>query len=193
MRSFEERKEEIFRRSEKRIIQRRKNTWRLIVGCVPLVLCVGVVSGYLVLGGFGRMDSAAPESAFDPQWSVQDSVISNGSAVPESPEMPECAPPARLVALQVGDYGYTDDETIAKMTMLLPDMGIIADSDHTPESADEDQKYGKGDQLTVTLTYADGSEKVYWLEDSRLIGPDGVQELTPEQLSWLESLQKETP
>ena len=195
MRNFEERKEEIFRRSEKRIEQRKRTVKRVVLTCVPLVLCLTAVSGYLALSGFGRSDMSAPESAFDPHYSVQDSVISNGSAVPESPDIPECMPPAQIISLQVqvGDevYDCADNETIQKMEKLLPDTGMIADNDHTPESADEDQKYGKGDTLTVTLTYADGSEKVYWLEGNRFIGSDGIRELTPEQLAWLEDFKGE--
>ena len=43
MRNFEERKAEIFRRSENRIIERKKKRRRIIALCVPLCLCVAVL------------------------------------------------------------------------------------------------------------------------------------------------------
>lgn len=84
MRSFEERKEEIFRRSEKRIIQRKKNIKRVVLSCVPLMLCVTVVSGYLTLGGFGRFDNAAPESAgMEPNYGM---IADSNEAICDCPE-----------------------------------------------------------------------------------------------------------
>lgn len=77
MRSFEERKEEIFRRSEKRIAQRKKNIKRVVATCVPLVLCVTALTGYLTLGG-GMEKASAPEANW--QGAMMDSVA-NGSDI----------------------------------------------------------------------------------------------------------------
>lgn len=63
MRSFEERKEEIFRRSEKKIAHRKKTVRQVIATCVPLVLCLGTLSGIWLLRGPTKMDNAAPEAA----------------------------------------------------------------------------------------------------------------------------------
>lgn len=63
MRSFEERKEEIFRRSEKKIAHRKKTVRQVIATCVPLVLCLGTLSGIWLLRGPTKMDNAAPGAA----------------------------------------------------------------------------------------------------------------------------------
>lgn len=43
MRSFEQRREEIFRRSDERIKAKKRRRSRLIAVCVPLALCVGLL------------------------------------------------------------------------------------------------------------------------------------------------------
>lgn len=44
MRNFDERKAEIFRRSENRIKERRRNRNRILALCVPLCLCIAILS-----------------------------------------------------------------------------------------------------------------------------------------------------
>ena len=44
MRNFDERKAEIFRRSEKRINERKRNRNRILALCVPLCLCIVIMS-----------------------------------------------------------------------------------------------------------------------------------------------------
>lgn len=194
MRSFEERKEEIFRRSEKRIIQRRKNTWRLIVTCVPLVLCVGIASGYLALGGFGRMDSAAPEAALDPYYSIQD------SAIPESPEcLPEFAHEA--VSLQISDGNqsktYTQQQILDTFQCMLtvPPEEVTDNSGipDVPDSIDEPKTEGNFSangvsEYTLILTRSDGRQEVYNITDGVLTGPYGAYELTESQFTWIRNI-----
>ena len=48
MRSFEERKEEIFSRSRARIAQRKKTVRRVLVTCVPLVLCSMIMAPQII-------------------------------------------------------------------------------------------------------------------------------------------------
>ena len=48
MRNFEERKAEIFRRSEERINERRKNRRRIVACCVPLCLCIAVLTAIYI-------------------------------------------------------------------------------------------------------------------------------------------------
>ena len=44
MRNFDERKAEIFRRSENRIKERKRNRNRILALCVPLCLCIAILS-----------------------------------------------------------------------------------------------------------------------------------------------------
>ena len=76
MRSFEERKEEIFRRSEQKIAQRKKNIKRVVATCVPLVLCVSALTGYLTLGG-SMEKASAPEAPW--QGGAMMDSVANGS------------------------------------------------------------------------------------------------------------------
>ena len=51
MRNFEERKAEVFRRSEKRIKERKQRRNHLIMACLPLVLCITILGAFLFPGG----------------------------------------------------------------------------------------------------------------------------------------------
>ena len=95
MRNFEERKEEIFRRSQAKIAQRKKTVRRVVLSCVPVALCVGMASGYLALGGFGRSDSAAPEANMSPNYGMvagSDFEFGNEEICDCPAEAPELAP-----------------------------------------------------------------------------------------------------
>ena len=209
MRSFEERKEEIFRRNEKRIAQRKKTVKRVVLTCVPLVLCVSAVTGYLALGGFGKMDNAAPESPMAPNYSLQDSAVSNGAVAPDAPEAPQAPggmPYAAAVSVQIqtaaGERTYTDARILEQMVALLPSEPITADSAHVPEttlapqSAEETDiktngaggNYGTEQACVLTVTYEDGSIVTYTVTGSRISGNESSRELTRQQLAWLEGL-----
>ena len=61
MRNFEERKAEVFRRSEKRIKERKQRRNHILMTCIPLVLCLTIFGAFL----FPQMDDLkqAPESS----------------------------------------------------------------------------------------------------------------------------------
>ena len=61
MRNFEERKAEVFRRSEKRIKERRARRNHILMTCIPLVLCLTIFGAFL----FPQLDDfkQAPESS----------------------------------------------------------------------------------------------------------------------------------
>lgn len=59
MRNFEERKAEVFRRSEKRIKERKARRNHILMACIPLVLCI------TILGAFLR-PNITPDGAVDP-------------------------------------------------------------------------------------------------------------------------------
>ena len=186
MRSFEQRKEEILLRSEKRIKQRKRAVKSVIAACVPLVLCVTVLSGYLMLGGFGSSDMLAPEAALEPNYS------SAGADLPDAPqeEWPESMP-MQLCSVQVADQIYTDAETMGGIEALLPSYGMIADSDLAvpAESATGNKhNYGTAETVTITLTYTDGFIVTYTVTGNSISGPLGSAVLTQEQLKWLKSL-----
>jgi len=54
MRNFEERKTEVFRRSEQRIKERRQRRNHILMTCIPLVLCISLFSAFLLPGMLPR-------------------------------------------------------------------------------------------------------------------------------------------
>ena len=64
MRSLEECKAEIFRRSEEKIKKQKQQRTRILAVCLPLCLCVGALA---LWGGFGQDDSAVNKSAAPPE------------------------------------------------------------------------------------------------------------------------------
>lgn len=69
MRSLEECRDEVFRRTEKRIQKRRKMRRRVIACCIPLCLCMAVWTATILLGGnekcapFEQNEAGAPLGA----------------------------------------------------------------------------------------------------------------------------------
>ena len=66
MRSLDECKAEIFRRSEEKIKQRKKMRNRVLAACVPVCLCVVIGAAGVFSGAFGAKSgnmAQAPESA----------------------------------------------------------------------------------------------------------------------------------
>ncbi|MBQ8210068.1 MAG: hypothetical protein IJZ35_05755 [Clostridia bacterium] len=58
MRNFEERKAEIFRRSEERIIERKKKRNRILSICIPLFICIGAYSIFILPAMMPAKESA---------------------------------------------------------------------------------------------------------------------------------------
>ena len=206
MRNFEERKEEIFRRSEERIARRKKNMKRIDVTCVPLVLCVSVASGYLLLGGFG-MNSASPEANMNPNYgmiadaqeSICDGRVEAEGCVPES-NFSALAPGSLAIGSGALYYGYADPDAVDMF------LGMLEAPEHVLENAgDADNKtYGSGEvtggkiiddePYNVVLTNPDGTQVWYTLRGNQLTRQDGATyTLTDEQVQWLVGLMEETP
>lgn len=187
MRSFEERKEEIFRRSQQRIAQRKKTVKRVVLTCVPLVLCVTALTGYFALAGFGKMDLAAPESAMEPNYSLQDR---EEMVEADMAETPECAMPQLVAATwqqQDGEKTCTDPQ---QLQQLLWDLEDTADKENTYQGTS-----GQGEPIRITVIYDHGGQEQYTLTDSVLTGPAGSWNLTQQQLQQLQQLwsEEETP
>lgn len=204
MRNFEERKEEIFRRSQVRIAKRRKTAYRVIAACVPVVLCVSVVSGYLLLGGFG-MKSAAPEANMSPNYSMQDCVEENMGVAMDP------------LSMQIGNG--TDARTCTDPVLLQLFADVAADQApglEAPESATEpvtestqesDTKYGAAgskcpsaediidaEPYPIAVTYMDGTTVWFTLRGNRLTREDGQTcMLTDEQAAALRAFLEEIP
>lgn len=62
MMNFEERKAEIFRRSDERIKIRKQNRRRIVMSCIPIVICAGVLSAAFAQGNFTEKADSIPNS-----------------------------------------------------------------------------------------------------------------------------------
>ena len=203
MRDFEQRKEEIFARGKERIAQRKKNTKRVVTACVPLVLCLGIATGWMTLGNFGHkaFDAAAPESEMVMDSIAAGDTIYGGAEVPMengNPAAPEANAPA-VISLELSRDGrsfrYTEPEIVDMFLKILEDQTVgssqidATDGDHTPESEPDPGKLIEDKPYPVKLTYPDGREVCYILRGTQLTSQDGQQYmLTEEQASILHKL-----
>ena len=209
MRSFEERKEEIFRRSEAKIAQRKKNIKRVVATCVPLVLCVTALTGYLTLGG-SMEKASAPEANWQGS-AMMESIISgaegempmyNGAQVPESvPGELNSAPVpeaygAKLELYRDGKTYSYDEPDILKL--FYSALNVKFETSHDVSTSAGQMIYGfdpKKDQLqegayAVALVSANGGTIWYELKDKQLtrLADGQIYVLTDDQAMVLHKL-----
>ena len=164
MRKFEERKAEIFRRSENRIKERKQNRRRMLGVCVPLCLAlavgsVAILPEVLPVGP----DYASGENAAMPEYS--------GGAI------------VRKVQIEVIDPNASEDELTGESYIFFEGAGQMY---YSMESAVEKGRGNENDKLNddqpnvnteeiflggkhlpdyrITFVFQDGSEEVYTLE-----------------------------
>ena len=166
MRNFEERKAEVFRRSEKRIKERKQRKNHILMTCIPLVLCLTIFGAFL----FPQMDDLrqAPESSHD-QFSGAMGTEAVGGLFTGSVE---------VSGNGVSSY-YTSVENVQGIISLI--NGIVAipetevdGSDDRDYITDENESTNiKGDPkeegYKILIKRSDGSTSEYVLVDSQLI------------------------
>lgn len=194
MRTFEERKEEIMRRSQARIAQRKKTVRRVLLTYVPMVLCVAVLSVVVIEHGFGGLDSAAPESAMTPNCGVQDFVEEDQEVAP------------RPVSVRISDGAVAYTSTDPAVLQLLSEMTTeVKYGAAIPESSSETEGNNGsqwvtgddiiyGDPCPVTVNYPDGSQIWFTLRGNCLTREDGeTYMLTDAQAATLYALLEDIP
>ena len=136
MRNFEERKAEVFRRSEKRIKERKQRRNHMLMACIPLVLCLTIFGAFL----FPQMDDLkqAPESSNE-QFSGAMGTDEDGGLFAGSVE---------VSGNGVSSY-YTSVENVQGIMRLI--NGIVA----VPETNDGDDLR---DYITDESTSTDKNE-----------------------------------
>lgn len=204
MRDFEQRKEEIFARGRKKIARRKKITKRVVMTCVPLVLCVCIAGGWVVVRNGGAklaMDSAAPEADMAMDSIAYGDANYNGAQVPEmSPaddklnmSPADGAPEAGMqLELYRGGraYAYTDQEILDLFLQILEETPADAtNGDNSGTGYPEPGKIIEDEPYQVKLCYPDGQEAWYILRGAQLTSQDGeVYALSQEQASILHKL-----
>lgn len=194
MKDFQERRAEIFRRSEKRIAQRRRRN-RAIMSCVPLVICIAVLSAvklpFLTAHKDGTnspseqiaMDTAAPsDGASDSAVTSAVKIQGNGytgffSEVIEDPEKVENI---KSVMEEICGTDFSSEKDGAPAG-AIPQPGGNA----VPEEPNENKSPSS---YTVTVISPEG-EKFYRISGEELTKEDGSRiTLTDEQLKEITSL-----
>ena len=172
MRNFEERKTEVFRRSEKRIKERKQRRNHILMTCIPLVLCLTIFGAFL----FPQMDDLkqAPESSNE-QFSGAMGTDEVGGLFAGSVE---------VSGNGVSSY-YTSVENVQGIMRLI--NGIVAvpetnDGDDlrdyiTDESTSTDKnEYYQESCYKIVVKRSDGSSTEYLLVGSLLINQTTQQE-----------------
>lgn len=137
MRNFEERKAEVFRRSEKRIKERKQRRNHILMTCIPLVLCLAIFGAFL----FPQLDDLkrAPESNNEHYFSGAMGTEADGGLFAGSVE---------VSGNGVSSY-YTSVENVQGIMRLI--NGIVA----VPETNDGDDLR---DYITDESTSTDKNE-----------------------------------
>lgn len=79
MRTMQECYEEALRRSAERIKERKKRRTRILVACIPMVLCLTIFAGFLLPGLGVTTDKAAPEAG--PPLFNAESAMGDGAVI----------------------------------------------------------------------------------------------------------------
>ena len=175
MRNFEERKAEVFRRSEKRIKERKQRRNHILMTCIPLVLCLTIFGAFL----FPQLDDLkqAPESNNEHYFSGAMGTEADGGLFAGSVE---------VSGNGVSSY-YTSVENVQGIMRLI--NGIVAvpetnDGDDlrdyiTDESTSTDKNENYQENCyKIVVHRSDGTSTEYLLVGSRLIDQNTQQEFS---------------
>ena len=185
MRNFEERKAEVFRRSEKRIKERKQRRNHLIMACLPLVLCITILGAFLFTGGTpedpgfnGAAGGGLTEEKFESlSCPIAKITITGGNFSQTYREVEDLL----LISDQLYSYGLRGNETNG-----TTDDSIAAEGDDRKENADD--IYGNitdhsNVAYTITLVTHEGVKTEY-----RLVGKT-LENLTTKQTYHLSQTQ----
>ena len=195
MRDFQERRAEIFRRSERRIAKRRRRN-RAIMSCIPVVICIAVLSAvnlpFLTVHKDG-VNSPSEQTAIDtvsPSGSDSDATVSSAVKVQgngytgffsEVIEDPEKVENIKSVMKEICGTDFSSGKYEAPAG-ALPQPGGNA----VPEKPNENKSTPS---YTVTVISPEG-EKVYRISGKELTNEEKGSQitLTDEQLKEITSL-----
>jgi len=188
MRNFEERKAEVFRRSENRIKERKRNRNRILAMCIPLCLVLTIFSVVMIPGmlpvgsdsaenenlGFFSDGTADEDGADGAAGSLDDSKTHNYVSV----------------TVKDGDYSnkFTESSTV---NVVFHNIYEILEANGGYRDITDESGAGTGDNVEdatdatakvgcviITMTSADGTERVFLLDDLTLYDQAFKKEIT---------------
>ena len=164
MKNFEERKAEIFRRSEERCYAAKLRN-RILVACIPLALCLATVASL----------------AFSPAEPPIDNTPTTPSSLPVKPS--ETLQSVE-VQTETSYQKYTDMQTFMALSNTINmivgriDSSIIPSPPSSNATSPTDTNVGTdiGPEYTITLRDENGVS-TYWLSGNSLLGCEGTDGL----------------
>ncbi len=170
MRNIQECYEEVLRRSEERIIERKKRRTHILAACIPLLLCVTIFAGFL-LPGFGiGTDMAAPEAGHplyhaesameDGEVILTDSVEVVGNGLAHRFTSPEDVQEIMDFIEAIVTTPQTDTATDTSR--------FITDDSLTDDFLTMPGRDALGKSYQITLNHSNGTTEVYTLLGSAL-------------------------
>ena len=136
MRNFEERKAEVFRRSEKRIKERKQRRNHILMACIPLVLCITLLGAFLFPGATpedprfnGSAGGGLTEEKFESLSCPIAKITVTGANFSQTYKEVE---DLLLISDQLYSYGSRGSETNG-----TTDDGIASEGEDRKENADD--------------------------------------------------------
>ena len=182
MRSFEERKAEVFRRSENRIKERRKARSRALAVCIPLCLIITVWS-VTVLPAMLPVNNKNSGAAAERAENTSDAIYYSKNEYVRIETKNSTAEDQTAILKK-------DPEEIAEAYRLVQSMlnGNEQNDNHRTEDHEQQQTAGgnankAASAYKITFTATDGNQTCYMLNDHVLIdiGTNKETVLTEEQ------------
>ena len=201
MRELKECKAEVFRRSEKRIRQRKQNRNRIIACCIPLCLCIALLSVIYLPGMMLSSDKNNPAAGTDIAYGSNGTVgfvytsveIKNNTAPSGSSNKENDIKTVENIYNIIQSTFVTEEEQQSGAA-----VDQFTDTQKT-ESADKEENCSsflpsgtitdatKGISYTITFKADDGTQMIYTLNGNKLINEATSDEviLTEERLAEL--------
>ena len=194
MRNFEERKAEVFRRSEKRIKERKQRRNHILMACIPLVLCI------TILGAFFH-PNVTPDGTADPgeTQTVVDGMGSDGFTSLSCPiaKITVSGKDFTISHTEVADLLLISDQLYSYGTRAPSSNGTtdnVVDEDDVPKDNREDVSGSIMDSAnaayTITLVTHEGVKTEYQLVGKTLtnLTTNQTYKLTQTQANELRTL-----
>ena len=190
MRNFDERKAEIFRRSEQRIKERKQNRRRILTVCVPLCLALTVGSAAILpeMLPVGP-DNASGENALMPEYSGAATVSKvQIDVIDPDASKDELTDESYILFEGTGQMYYSMESAFEKGRGEENDKPGDSQLDISTEELILGGKHLPG--YRITFVFWDGSEEVYTLEGYTLTNNTSAKSITLTETQRNEILEK---
>lgn len=191
MRDFEQRKAEIFRRSEERLTQRKRRR-RMIISCVPIMICIAFLSVFKLPDFKLETGKSAPD-AYNQTVSTEKYISVRIQGKGENSGYTKVIEDQEIIEKIVNSIAGAESEKNSTESSE-PDENKLAGAPQdavagaSPSRKEEDSGY------TITISASDGSERIYTLSEDILTDEKNTRIfITDEQFSEIVSLLTKAP